>query len=60
MPSEVVNICCPSRSVVAPSPRLDDVDAHPAGFTYLKQAAEADGALFNRYVHDLRGAQPQG
>ncbi|WP_443049236.1 GNAT family N-acetyltransferase [Streptomyces sp. NBC_00316] len=32
--------------------------ARRAGFTYLKQVAEADGALFNWYVHDLRG--PQG
>ncbi|MET7311245.1 GNAT family N-acetyltransferase [Streptomyces sp. NPDC005571] len=34
--------------------------ARRAGFTYLKQVAEADGALFNWYVHDLRGEQPQG
>ncbi|MFG2630185.1 GNAT family N-acetyltransferase [Streptomyces sp. NPDC048473] len=34
--------------------------ARRAGFTYLKQFPEADGALFNWYVHDLRGARSQG
>ncbi|MFE7705903.1 hypothetical protein ACFU6I_08895 [Streptomyces sp. NPDC057486] len=43
-----------------PENRASVAVARRAGFTYLKQAVEADGASFNRYVHDLRGAQPQG
>ncbi|MCX4530919.1 MULTISPECIES: GNAT family N-acetyltransferase [unclassified Streptomyces] len=34
--------------------------ARRAGFTCVKQVPEADGALFNWYVHDLRSAPPQG